>query len=223
MRINDFKNYFPNLLNTPFLSESVISDLISSLERQGWFSAENIFPEAPLFLLTCKDLYTSGDYFSEAMIGKNLNQVREPSIRKSEIFWLEQNDTQLSPYVDPLFRSFDALKNILNESFFLSLKRWESQFALYRKGGFYKKHLDQFKNNRHRQITLILYLNDCPEGGELVLYNRDQKNIKDFIIKPKQGSMVIFFSNQIYHEVLPVTHPRYSITTWFRDDLEVFL
>ena len=106
----------------------------------------------------------------------------------------------------------------LNQHFFLSMKRFESQFAIYQKGGFYKKHLDQLKKTRHRQVSCILYLDDCLAGGELLIFNKNNKNQLDYTYTPKAGEMVLFFSKSIYHEVLPTQQKRYSLTTWFRDD-----
>lgn len=109
----------------------------------------------------------------------------------------------------------------VNEYFFLVMKRYESQIAYYDEGDFYKTHLDQFQDQRHRQVTCTIYLNDCTNGGELVLYKQGSQTIIDQIISPKRGTLVLFFSGHIHHEVKLVNQPRLSITTWFRDDLKL--
>jgi SM-20-related protein len=108
--------------------------------------------------------------------------------------------------------------NSINNYFRLSIKGFESQFSVYNQGGFYKCHLDQHKETRHRQVSCCIYLNDCVDGGELVIYKKGSKTEVDKVIKPLSGSIVFFFSKDIYHEVKMVQNPRYSITTWFRDD-----
>lgn len=59
--------------------------------------------------------------------------------------------------------------------------------------------------------TCILYLNDCEEGGEIVL---PQFNY-EFL--PKAGSLLSFPSNHI-HGVTPVSHPRYTMPSWLSED-----
>jgi predicted 2-oxoglutarate/Fe(II)-dependent dioxygenase YbiX len=60
-------------------------------------------------------------------------------------------------------------------------------------------HVDDYGNGDDPNISVVLYLNDNYEGGEI--YFKEQ-NIK---IKPKAGSIVIFPSVEpYYHESLPV-------------------
>lgn len=102
--------------------------------------------------------------------------------------------------------------------FRLSLKEFESQFSIYESGGFYKCHLDQHKESKHRQVSCCLYLNDCAQGGELLIYKKGSKTEIDKTVKPQRGTVVFFFSADTYHEVKLVQDLRYSITTWFRDN-----
>ena len=113
---------------------------------------------------------------------------------------------------------FTELMLELNRTFFLACKRFETQFAYYPVGGYYKKHLDQLADNKHRQGTVILYLEDCLGGGELIIYNKDHINQIDQVYSPRKGDLVIFFSSQIFHEVKEAHSERTSLTTWFRDD-----
>lgn len=90
--------------------------------------------------------------------------------------------------------------------------------ALYKKGDFYKKHLDSFRGNANRMVTTVLYLNPNwhPDwGGELVIYSEDSSQVLAKIL-PEMGKLVVFMSEQIPHEVLPTLHPRVSVTGWFR-------
>jgi SM-20-related protein len=75
-----------------------------------------------------------------------------------------------------------------------------------------------------RRVTCILYLNPdwkIVDGGALRLYldNEDLQRYQD--IYPYAGRLVVFLSDRFYHEVLPATRERYSITGWFRqrDDI----
>ena len=205
---------------TPTFTENSFAHLDAFADR-GWMCIDNFLDKK-----TCSNLLESfqedleKNRFSVAMVGKDLDQKVLESVRDSEIAWIE--DWNRSADLVNLKLTFDQYIKFFNENFFLSLKRFESQFAIYQPGGFYKKHLDQLRGGNHRQITLIIYLNDCLDGGELVIYNKANKNKVDQVISPECGKMVIFFSSQIYHEVRPTQQLRLSLTSWFRDDLMAF-
>jgi predicted 2-oxoglutarate/Fe(II)-dependent dioxygenase YbiX len=81
----------------------------------------------------------------------------------------------------------------------------------YKKGYFYKLHIDKIASANDRTLSCIIALNDDYNGGEIAFFYKKK------IIKLKRGSVLIFPSNFIYpHEVLPITSgERYSIVTWF--------
>ncbi len=184
--------------------------LISNLESKSWHCQENVLTSdlctSLLETMSRKQLNTAG-------IGKGHQLAIEPEIRDSQTHWIENWEE-----LPELHFILSELMQTMNQNFYLSLKRFESQFAFYSTGGFYKKHIDQHQKTNNRLVTCIFYLNDCPAGGELVLFNKDDKMKIDCEILPKKGSMAIFFAGHIYHEVKPVVSERYSLTTWMRDD-----
>lgn len=106
----------------------------------------------------------------------------------------------------------------LNRRLFLGLFSFESHFAHYSPGDFYKKHYDAFRGGANRILSIVVYLNhgwQPDDGGELVLYldDKDREGIK---VTPSFGSVAIFLSEEFPHEVLPATRDRYSIAGWFR-------
>ncbi len=112
----------------------------------------------------------------------------------------------------------EMLKTYLNRRLFLGLFSVESHFAYYQKGDFYKRHVDAFRGESNRVLSLVTYLNplwSADDGGELVMYadDNDHTGIK---ILPKLGTMVVFLSEVFEHEVLPAKKDRYSIASWFR-------
>ena len=106
----------------------------------------------------------------------------------------------------------------MNKTLYLSLKDFEVHMTVYPAGSFYKRHLDQFKKDDHRKLSVICYLNsDWKEehGGQLRMYFENKT--QDFL--PLAGRLVCFRSDQIEHEVLPSTRERLSITGWILDQL----
>lgn len=186
------------------------------LTSKGWAEVDNWFPIEISKSLQNNFESMSYEQFKTAKIGNSGYEKLRQDIRKSSIAWI--NNWNETPDLITLKTYLADFQKQVSRNFFLSLKHFESQYSFYEKGGFYKKHKDQLKLTRARQLTLIIYLSDCTDGGELVIYNRDNINEIDKIVRPKQGKMVCFFSKDIFHEVLPTNSKRYAITTWYRDD-----
>lgn len=196
-----------------------LEQLLLDLETTGWAKIDNFIDQKLLFsLLELFKNELSNDSFESAAVGADWRNRLDRDIRHSQVSWIE--DWHSASELQQLKNLFDGYLEVLNSHFYMSLKRYESQLAFYPQGGYYKKHLDQIKGRNNRQVTMVLYLNECEEGGELVIYDRDDKMKVASTIKPLAARCVIFFSSQIYHEVLPTFSPRFSLTTWFRDDLD---
>ncbi|MFT6068038.1 MAG: SM-20-related protein [Bacteriovoracaceae bacterium] len=196
--------------------ESELEKINSSLEKSGWYVKENFLADDQCDLL-CRNFVDNDNkkLFSKSKIGRGYRKDEDGSIRNALVRWID--DWEEGPS-ESLRLELERMMKSLSAYFRLSLKRFESQFSIYNKGGFYHRHLDQHKQTRHRQVSSCLYLNDCPVGGELVLYKKGTQSEVSKVIKPKKGTFVVFISGDIYHEVKLVESPRYSISTWFRDD-----
>jgi SM-20-related protein len=152
--------------------------------------------------------------FKKAGIGKSENRQINEGIRGDYIQWIDYNlaETPLREYIEKL----RELISFVNQSLFLSLKDCEVHQTIYPVGSFYKRHLDQFKKDDHRKLSVICYLNkDWHEndGGQLRLYLKDGS--KD--VFPLAGRLVCFRSDLLEHEVLPATKERLSLTGWLLD------
>lgn len=185
--------------------------LITSLIERSWYHEENFVSN-----LYCQELIKEIENFKlkPAKIGKGAGQQLNHAIRNDAIFWIEPENT--SPLHDVYLNKISELMTSLNHELYLGLKQFESHFAHYQAGGFYKKHLDQHANNKERLVSLILYLNSPTEGGELIIYSQTDPNIIEAKITPKPGTLVCFLSNKIYHEVCPTESDRYTWTGWLR-------
>ena len=85
----------------------------------------------------------------------------------------------------------------------------------YSVGGFMSRHIDNIHHSHGQQYgfphcTMLLYLNDNYQGGEIEMCNGLISK------KPKAGTIVAFPSNFMYpHEVKPVTEgDRYTVMVW---------
>jgi SM-20-related protein len=154
--------------------------------------------------------------FKKAGIGKNQDKQINEAIRGDYIQWIDPNNAE-----PPLLTYLGKLKQMIafvNQSLFLSLKDCEVHQTIYPIGSFYKRHLDQFKKDDHRKLSVICYLNkDWKEadGGQLRMFIGHES--KDVL--PVAGRLVCFRSDLLEHEVLPATRERLSLTGWLIDKM----
>ncbi|MEJ7643264.1 MAG: 2OG-Fe(II) oxygenase [Chryseolinea sp.] len=152
--------------------------------------------------------------FKKAGTGKNQHLQINEAIRGDYIQWLDKNSAAppLQRYLDKLLE----LSAFLKESLFLSIKDHEVHLAVYPPGTFYKRHLDQFKKDDHRILSVICYLNKDwheTEGGQLRMHTPSGP----LDILPISGRLVCFRSDMVEHEVMPATRERLSLTGWLLD------
>jgi len=189
--------------------------LFEQLVEQGWFEWPHAVSD-PL----CRALLEEAEYhdaegrLARAGVGRgDIHQVNT-SIRRDEIKWFDGRTDAQKNYLEQMAE----LQLQLNRSLFLGLFEYECHFALYKAGGFYKKHVDSFRGRASRMVTTVLYLNPdwrAEWGGALVIYREDSDE-KLVEITPEMGKLVVFMSEQLPHEVLPTIKPRASIAGWFR-------
>jgi SM-20-related protein len=152
--------------------------------------------------------------FKKAGIGKGNNLQINEAIRGDFIQWLDKN-TASAPIRVYLGR-LQEMVTYLNQALYLSLKDVEVHMTVYPPGSFYKRHLDQLKQDDHRKLSVICYLNTewrDEHGGQLRMHI--DKRVHDFL--PIAGRLICFRSDEIEHEVLPATRERKSLTGWVLD------
>ncbi|MEH6485535.1 MULTISPECIES: 2OG-Fe(II) oxygenase [Pseudomonas] len=188
--------------------------IIDDLATQGWsllpgFADQTLTAE---LAQECRARVKNGA-LSPARVGRGAGQEIREAIRGDQIEWLEPG--QSTP-TDAYLQLIDGLRLALNQQLFLGLDSYESHFAFYPAGAFYKKHLDRFRDDDRRTVSVVLYLNEQWQddfGGELRLYLPDGET-RD--VRPEAGSLVVFMSADMPHEVLPATRERLSLAGWFR-------
>jgi len=110
----------------------------------------------------------------------------------------------------------DALMRSLNRALMLTMVESESHYAVYAIGTGYVPHVDRLRDSDERVVSAVFYLNDQwleDEGGALRLHLA--RNVTCDIF-PRAGTLALFMSSDILHEVLPATRARMSIACWMR-------
>jgi len=150
---------------------------------------------------------------SQAGVGQHTSFRENNAVRRDQISWIEDDHSDVDE--EAYFRLFWDFLGYLNDTCYTGLNAFESHYAHYGLGSFYKKHRDQFKADSGRKYSIVVYLNDLwleEDGGQLVIYRKDDQ----ISVSPQGGKVVFFQSDKNEHEVLPSTRPRMSIAGWMK-------
>jgi SM-20-related protein len=187
-----------------------IESILDGLVEQGFAVVPQFLAQAEVLALA-QVMQERRALFHQAGIGRNAGHAVVEKIRGDEICWIEPTD----PLAATALAQLDEVKLAINAHLYLGLAELECHFALYPKGSFYQRHLDQHRGEDSRVVTVVLYLNpewQADDGGELRLYLDEQP----LDILPSGGTLVVFLSNRFEHEVLISKRERLSLTGWFR-------
>lgn len=196
------------------LSHSTLDQLLDDLAEQGWAIVANALPVDLTLELAqeCRARANQGA-LQPAGVGRGSAHGVQEGVRGDHIQWLELGQCAAG---DRYLAILDDLRGQLNQALYLGLEDYEGHFALYPPGTFYQKHLDRFRDDDRRAVSAVFYLNSdwLPEqGGALRLYLADGHELD---VLPEAGTLVVFLSADLPHEVLPATRERLSLTGWLR-------
>lgn len=153
--------------------------------------------------------------FHAAGVGSGQAEVRN-EIRGDHVLWVDGN--QAGPALETVLARLEGLRQAVNRDLFLGLADVELHFAAYPPGAGYQRHLDRFRDDDQRALTLILYLNppdwSATDGGQLHFWH--DEHAPPLEIVPAGGTLVTFLSERFWHQVLPAHRQRLSLTGWFR-------
>ena len=193
--------------------------MLNAMDQFGWASMPDCMDAADALRLQqeCQQACDRGA-FKPAGIGRGSTRQVRQEIRGDHVLWLEPDEASAEQAI--YLSKLENLRLALNQRFFLGLFDFEGHFAIYPQGAFYKPHLDRHAGTSQRVVTIILYLNphwQPGDGGELKLWTTPGDKTGAFIlIEPRMGTIVCFMAGDFWHEVLPATKTRMSITGWFR-------
>jgi SM-20-related protein len=190
-------------------------NILADIDKQGWTVQKDFFsPELIHQLKVTMNALRDEGSLRHAGVGREKDFHIEQSIRGDQISWFDEQN--LSQAQKDYLTTMQELQDALNQSFYLGLFELEVHFALYSPNAFYKRHLDQHRDQDTRVLTVVTYLNDNwdeADGGELCIYLKNQQRV---IVTPRAGTFVCFFSADFEHEVFPAKRERASLTGWFR-------
>ncbi len=149
-----------------------------------------------------------------AGVGKNFDYTKNAAIRGDLIRWVDKSSSD--PFESLFLNKVQQFISHMNATCYTGINDFEFHYALYETGSFYKRHLDQFKSDKGRLFSFVLYLNEDwveSDGGRISLYLEEG----EMTLLPTEGRVVFFKSDQTEHEVHPsMNRPRLSIAGWLK-------
>lgn len=191
-----------------------LTRIVDDLTEHGWSLQPQFITQTLTRKLAeeCRQQAAQGA-LAPAGVGRGAQQQVREGVRGDHIQWLEPGQ---HPACDEYLQALDELRVALNQGLYLGLEDFEGHFALYPPGAFYQKHVDRFRDDDRRAVSVVFYLNDdwqAEQGGALRLYlpNGETRDVL-----PQAGSLLVFLSADMPHEVLPASRDRLSLTGWLR-------
>jgi SM-20-related protein len=202
--------------------------IIDTLSDQQYCLIDQCLPSATINAL--RTLALARDQRGQMhQAGTSKAAITNPNLRADRIAWLEADDTD--PALQTYFNLMAEVQQMANRHLMMGLAAYETHFALYPAGSNgYATHIDQFRQHGMqipsgiRSLTAILYLNDdWPDhaGGALRLYLDEHAqtpahDARHVDILPVGGRLILFLSSRFWHQVLPASQARISVTGWFK-------
>ena len=193
--------------------------IIDGILADGYGVLDNFLTQ-PEVIALANQLHERHDagQFQAAGVG-NQGVTIKNTIRGDEIMWLDNRS--VAPGEPAFLQRISEFVEYVNRTCYLGLLEQEFHYALYPTGTFYKRHLDQFRSDSRRKLSVVCYLNTDwheTDGGQLTLYipgSGGEPETK-ISIPPMGGRLVCFESGRLEHEVLPATCERLSVTGWLK-------
>ncbi|MBW8366929.1 MAG: 2OG-Fe(II) oxygenase [Arenimonas sp.] len=199
----------PSLLH----GDTPLDEVAADLRRRDW-TVLAIDPAHPLLLGAAAEArnHLLAHRLRPASTGRD-DGLRLAGLRGDDTLWLD--DPACGTAAADLLQAFEQLRRGLNERLTLGLAHVEAHFAHYPVGTGYARHRDSFQRDDARVLSLVLYLNHgWPSDGGGALRLHLPTGCRD--IAPAQGTLALFLSADVEHEVMPATQARFSVSAWFR-------
>ena len=202
-------------MSAAIVAASAIDRICAGIADVGYAAVPGFLPATLVAALAAdaRQRDAAGE-FSIAGVGRGSTRIERSAIRRDRILWLDE------PAADAVTRRcwemLAALRSALNQALLLGLFSFEGHYAIYPRGGFYRRHRDRFRDDDTRVLSCVLYLNHdwtASDGGVLRLH---LDGGEPFDVLPAGGTLACFLSDRFEHEVLPATRERLALTGWFR-------
>ena len=227
--------------NSPLASSALFASLdvgsmprltssnLDKLSSQGYVIIDNFISEdLQKALRDDVQRLRKASEFATAKIGQDSTNALNTDIRVAETCFLGPSklQNQPSPAREQMYAVLDQVRaDLPNQPLDKNLS--ELLYAYYPQGGFYRRHRDAIAGSAStlRKYSLLLYLNQNwkeEDGGKLRMHfdsggdelpAGETPNFQD--VDPKGGTLVLFESDKVPHEVLDTNAERVAVVGWY--------
>jgi len=192
-----------------------VAAIVDAIAARGYAVAPDFLPSSGINALRAQLIeHDRAGALVPAAVGRGAHRATRGDLRGDRIRWIDAQAP--APAERELQQAFDALRVALNRELQLGAIELEAHYALYPPGQGYTRHVDRFRDDDARVLSLVLYLNvhwRAEEGGALRLATPEGGHVD---VLPQGGTLVAFLSERFPHEVRPASRERMSIAAWFR-------
>jgi len=195
---------------------SDIDHIVDELEHQGW-SVAAAWLSPSLVTELAREIRRARAAGAFRRAGVDRDGRIEAAVRGDEILWLDE--ASASPALRAVLARLEGLREAVNRELQLGAVELELHFAVYPAGAAYTIHVDRFRDDDTRVLSLVLYLNEAwdeADGGALRLHLGAVPIESSVDVVPSGGTLVVFLADRFPHEVLPARRERLSLAGWFR-------
>jgi len=212
---------------------AIVARIVEGLQAQGYAIVPRALPAAAIRALRSRTLeLDAAGAFAPARTGRGA-AARGPhgGARGDRIAWLD--DALPAPEEQPVRELVAALRAACNRMLYLGIAEHELHYAIYPPGAGYARHRDRFRDDDARVLSFVLYLNESwqpADGGALRLHldaaeatragavpaPDHAEGSRHLDVAPQGGTLVMFLSATLEHEVLPASRSRISLAGWLR-------
>ena len=190
--------------------------IITDLAANGWSTIPESLPDVSIRALAveARSLWQD-EAFHPASMGRGQDEERRTETRSDHVLWLDDATASVAQ-VDYL-GNMEAMRLQIEAQLCLGMATLEAHLALFPVGACYRRHTDALTGAHTRVLSTVLYLNEAwaaGDGGALRLYQSSADGESTHDIAPIGGTLALFLSDELEHEVLPSTRERLSITGW---------
>ena len=203
------------MIDSSLSTRDSIATAVDAIAALGYAVVPHFFDHSTVAALRSRVLQSDATgLFSSAAIGHGSRRLERVDVRGDRIQWLDQDSRDA--FERSLYVKLETLRLAVNRALQLGSFDFEGHYAIYSAGRGYARHLDRFRDDDTRTLSIVLYLNDDwrPEDeGALRLHLPSGEQVD---VIPEGGTLVAFLADRFAHEVLPAKRDRLSIAGWFR-------
>ncbi len=202
------------------VKSNILDGVVGNLRSHKFCILKNLIPaeEVRGSLAELQTLYAIPGKFTPGQLNDTANAPNASTVRGDKVLMLSGNANE-TPNLSILKNKLNKLAVAIFSAHSIKTNKVSQSKIMascYEGGGAcFKRHIDR-PSDGTMKLSFVFYLNPGvteQDGGCLRIF----ANSKHFDVTPELGTLVIFHSDSITHEVLPCYSKRFAFTIWYKE------